>query len=245
MHSFRGRRVPLLAAILALSAAAALAQGGAWDLPAGFTPQPQPSPGTRAAMVGPITFSEPEFPLSTTVDGLVVNSIGGAALTAPLSFSFSSADAQVTTTGPGTSAFIASPNIEGDANGTLTIDFGMDVSRVAFGFAQNCPAPLTPSATITAFDSGAAMIGSTNVPAAAFGFFFLENGVDFSPASPARSVQITFDTQNNACSRFALDNLAFDAVMAPSLPMPALMALALLSLGAGAWILRRGIATRL
>ncbi len=225
--------------VTSMLVAAPAAGQAPWEPPPGFTPDPQAPTAPLQAMVGPITFSEAEFPLGTPVNGLVVNSIGGTPLAAPLSFSFTSPDATVTLTGPGLTMFIDVPDIEGDAAGTLTIDFGLDVTRVAFGFAQNCPTPETAAVTVTAFDSSAAMIGSTTVAGADFGFFFLENGVDFTPASPARSVEITFDTSGGNCLRFALDNLAYDELAVPALPAPALALLALVVGTAGLWVLGR------
>ena len=227
------------AAVVVFAAAPALPQGSAdWQLPSGFVPAPQPSRPLATVMVGPIRFDEAEFPFTTVVNGLSVSTVGGAALPGTLAFSFSSADAAVLG-GPGTITYVDDPSIEGDANGTLTIDFGVDVTRVAFGFAQNCAAPSTPSVTVTAMDSGGGVVDSTTVTGQDFGFFFLENQVDFSPASPARTVEVTFDTSGGDCFRFALDNLGYDALVVPTMKFLAAAALLLSLLVLGAAALHR------
>lgn len=220
-------------------APAAFAQGaGDWDVPAGFTPTGQPSQAPSRALQGPITFSEAEFPLGTMVNGLVVNSIGGTPLPVPLTFAFSSADATVAG-GPGTTAFIDDPSIEGDAAGTLTLDFGADVTRLVFGFAQSCGAPSLAAVNVSVQASGGAPVGNISLPGTDQGFFFLENQVDYTPGAPFRTAQITFDTAGGACNRFAFDNLAYDIQEAPTMPAAAAVALMLGLLLAGFWALRR------
>lgn len=224
---------------LTFAAAPAFSQGSTdWTRPPDYVVSPQPSGPASPAMLGPITFSESEFPLSTTVNGLAVSSVGGSPLPATLSFSFTSNDATVSV-GPGMTVFVSDPSIEGDANGTLTIDFGTDVTRVAFGFAQSCGAGNPGGATVDARTSGGSSVGSTTVLGQDLGFFYIENEVDFAPGTPFRTVEVSFDTAGGPCSRFVLDNLAYDALSVPAMPPDGVLALAVALLLAACWMLRR------
>jgi hypothetical protein len=99
---------------------------------------------TKAASVGPIIFSEPEFPMGTRVNGLVVNTLNGTPID-PLSFGYTvggapSTDASINF-GPPIQTYVDPPGIEGGTAGTLSIDFGTDVGSVVFGFAMSCVTP--------------------------------------------------------------------------------------------------------
>ena len=90
-----------------------------------------------AQVVGPIQFTEPEFPFGTTVNGLSVSTLNGVPIL-PLTFAFTfggspSVDCTVSG-GPGSTTYVSDPSIEG-APGTLTITFGGDANDFRFGFA--------------------------------------------------------------------------------------------------------------
>lgn len=91
----------------------------------------------QAQVIGPIQFTEPEFPMGAVVNGLTVNTLNGVPIV-PISFAFSfegspSSDCRVSG-GPGTTTYVSDPSIEG-APGTLTIDLGGDGNDFRFGFA--------------------------------------------------------------------------------------------------------------
>jgi VCBS repeat-containing protein len=176
--------------------------------------RPAVQPPIMLAPVGPIAFDEPEFPLYTVVDGYVVTTLNGNPID-PLSFNFTvggtpSSDATVTTVGPGTTAYIDAPNIEGDAAGTLHVDFGVEVSRVAFGFALSCLPPVSPGAMVTGYAADGTPVGSTSADGIDTGYPDAENLLVFTPGAGCRSANITFNDMGGTCSRFALDNLAYD-----------------------------------
>lgn len=91
----------------------------------------------QAQVIGPIQFTEPEFPPGTVVDGLTVNTLNGVPIL-PISFAFSlegsASNACTVSGGPGTTTYVSDPSIEG-APGTLTIDLGGDGNDFRFGFA--------------------------------------------------------------------------------------------------------------
>lgn len=236
--------------VLCLAGPAAFAQGS-WDLspdlePPLATPHDFGIEGT-GNVFGPIDFEEAEFPLGTQVDGLVVNTLDGAPLLAPLSFGFTvggvpSIDSTVNS-GPPPQMFVIPPGIEGDVTGTLTIDFGIDVSSVEFGFAVACASPVfNPGATVTAYDAADGVVGMTSADAIDTGNVFFENQIVFAPGT-FRYIEVTFGEP--LCSRFFLDNLSYEeaSVVAGALPIPTLnevsmIALVLSLLAAGFLVLR-------
>ena len=217
---------------LMLVAAAASAQTR-WQLPPGVDGGPVPPAVFPDGMVGPITFAEAEFPDGTPVDGLVITSLDGVPLPAPLGFGFSSADATVGDLGPGNITFVQTPNIEGDATGTLTIDFGLQVISVTFGFALSCGPPVADAATAQALDGQGNPVGA---PVSADGLdfgSFAENELTLSPGVGFRAVEVTF-AGDQICPRFAFDNLVYDGLPVPVLPSTAwlvLMSLLLATIG--------------
>lgn len=208
----------------------ALAQSD-WDLPEGADPpggDPAPLP---AVAVGPVTFSEVEFTPGATVDGFMVNTLGGSPLPAPLSFGFSSADATFSN-GPGNTMYVQDPSIEGTTMGTLTIDFGFDVTSAVFGFALSCPGPITDGATAQAFDSSNSPVGSpSSEDATDLGFGFAENQLTVAPGGGFRSISVTFDP-SQVCSRFVFDNLGYDDLGVPAVrPLVLVLLLTVLLVG--------------
>jgi len=147
-----------------------------------------------------ITFDE--LPGGTPVDGMVIGNV---------TFGFTSADATIDG-GPGTTAFIEDPNIEGDANGILTLLFATPVLNVSYGFALNEMTPFDPGTTMELFDVHANPLGSYSQAAGDFGFGFVEGENSAASATPIKSAEISFG--NN--SRFAFDNLTFTVVPEPS-----------------------------
>jgi hypothetical protein len=122
--------------------------------------------------------------------------------------------------------------MEGDASGTLTLDFGVDVSAVTFGFALNCGPSVVDAATAQALDADGMPVGS---PVSADGLdfgSFAENQLTVSPGSSFRSMQVTF-AGDQVCPRFAFDNLVYDGEPVPALPYAWRLGLVLLLIGIG------------
>lgn len=207
-----------------------------WELPEGVDggevlPAPLPE-----GMFGPVTFTEDEFPYGTVIDALVVTTLNGNPLPAPLAFGFSSLDA-IVNGGPGDITYVQLPNIEGDSTGTLIIDLGLDATSVTFGFALACGAPIADGATAQALDGQDGPVGSpVSVDALDFGSGFAENQINLAPGGTFRSVEITFYPGDD-CGRFAFDNLAYDAQPVPTLRPVWFVALAVLLIGAGVSVL--------
>jgi len=226
----------LVVSILFATASIAAAEG-AWELPGGAEPRvvaPAPMP---QGMVGAITFEEAEFPLDTLVDGLVVTTLDGSPLPAPLSFGFSSMDSTING-GPGDITYVQIPNIEGAAMGTLSIDFGLDATSMTYGFALACGGPVPNGTTAQALDSNDNPVGSpVSIDGLDFGSGFAENQLTLAPGGAFRRAEITFNSLSGDCGRFAFDNLAYDGQPVPTLPLPTLVILSTLLLLAGVTVL--------
>lgn len=221
-----------IAFLCLLLAAAAGSARTRWELPDGVVWEPVPPAVFPEGTVGPITFGEAEFPDGTVVDGLVVTTLDGSPLPAPLSFGFSSLDATIGDLGPGNITFVQTPNMEGDAVGTLSIDFGLDATSVTFGFALNCGPVVSDAATAQAFDSLGAPVGApVSVDGLDFGSF-AENELTLSPGGGFRSIEVTF-AGGPVCPRFAFDNLVYDGQPVPVLSMVGMAVLAILLIGIG------------
>ena len=200
---------------LSLLPLAAQAKDDPWKVPPGFvarTPQPD--------VAGPIVFTEPEFPLGTTINGLNLTTLNGAPIGATTVFGYllngtPSPDCTVAP-GPPPQSFVNPPGMEGGApGGQLTMDFGMDVSSAAFGFAFSCTPPETPSMTATAIDSGGGTVGSVTVPAVpTAGNIFLENQLVLQPGPLFRRVRVDVSA-SAGCARFLLDNLGYPPLVTP------------------------------
>ena len=237
MRAWRKRCSVLVVMIVAASAAYAQ---GTWELPPGaetfaFAPAPRPE-----GMVGPITFEETEFPDGTVVDGLVVTTLDGSPLPAPLTFGFSSADATIGDLGPGVTTYVEVPNMEGPTSGTLSIDFGLQATSATFGFVLQCGPPIVDGATAQALDANDNPVGSqVSIDALNFGSGWPENQLTVAPGGAFRAVEITFNS-GSGCNRFAFDNLAYDGQPVPTLPAAGFAALVfLLVLGSTLAVSRR------
>jgi len=202
-------------------------EAGHWSIPDGFVADPDFVDDTNPdflppsrALIGPIGFDEAEFVTGTQVDGFVTNSVSGVLLGNPLSLGFSvggvsSPDATFTTMGPGVLFYNSPPNIEGDAAGTLTVDFGTEVTDFAFSFALNTPIPTVNAITVTPLFRGMP-VDVVSVDTLDFGFAFAENLVTYTATNRVDALEITFDS--TAAVRFVIDNLSYNTgVVVPTL----------------------------
>lgn len=236
----------ILATGLAAGTEAASQQApGGWDRPPGTAIGGAAATGIRVSAQGlpglsnPVTFSEPEFPLNTVINGFSVSTLNGVTIP-PLSFTFTVAGVGSTDChvlgGPGNEYYVQGVGIEGTSAGVLTIDLGIDVTVVSLGFAQSCP-PASPGIAMTAYSAGGATVGTAAAPGINTGYTFAENRLVFSSNDPFRRIQLSFPTPGG-CSRFLVDNLAYGAGAAvPATSNVGLALLGVLLLGGGAVLL--------
>lgn len=227
--------------VLVLMPAVGLAQGVEWEVPEGYEPPADPPipPPIPLLLVGPITFDESEFqPEGTDMSNTVVTTLDGVPLDNPLTFMYDGPEA-TTGPGPGVTALLTRPVIRTtDLAGTYDIDFGGDVTEVAFAAAIRCGSQETGEVIVNAFDSGDSLVGTTSENLTDMGFFFLEGMVDFAPGV-FRRIEITWSA-TEGCDRWAIDNLSYDAIpTAPTMGSGWLAVLALVMLAAGTLLLRR------
>jgi hypothetical protein len=144
-----------------------------------------------------------------------------------------SPDARYNAAGPGNFTFIQGAILEGDAHGTLTLDFNIPTTRLMFGAARSSLGTLTPGITVELFDPAGGSLGviavnTSNLSGISEGLFNYPGG-----ALVSRAV-IAFNDPT-AASRFALDNLTFEPV-----PEPATLLLLSTGLAAAGMAARRG-----
>ena len=159
---------------------------------------------TSAAHGGLQVITFDELPKGTIVDGMVIDNV---------TFGFSSIDATITIIGPGETFFVDPPHIEGDAFGTLTLDFAIPVLELSYGFVLNTDVPSAAGSNMELFDPDGFSLGMFSEPADLFGFDFVE-GLNFAGGVGAiGSAVITFDT--TFATRFVVDNLTMLKIPGP------------------------------
>lgn len=156
---------------------------------------------TAPVVVGPITFSETQFPLGSVIDGLTVSALNATPLPAPLAFGFTlygspSTDSVIYDFTGIPFSSVSGYAIEGTAAGILAIDFGTNVTSVSFDFALDGPLGETVAnaCTVTAYTAAGAVAGSDSAAGEAPAFF-PENQVTFASATPFRRITLDFETQ--------------------------------------------------
>lgn len=147
-----------------------------------------------------LTFNELPF---QPVDGLSVMGVtfhfqvGGVAST----------DAYYHGFGPGTITYVQDPSLEGDAAGSLTLDFAEPTALLELGAALSCSGcTLTPGFSVELFDTDLRSLGVTPVNTDPL-IDFSEGQFSYSGTRVRRAV-ITFQNPD-AFARFAVDNLTF------------------------------------
>ncbi|MFQ5463091.1 MAG: hypothetical protein ACE5E5_10760 [Phycisphaerae bacterium] len=149
--------------------------------------------GLREATV--ITFDE--LPLGTRAVGAVIG---------PVAFGFTSDDATISMEGPGVTDLNDPPNLEGDGQGTLTLDFSVPVFAVSYAFGMNTSEPAADATTLTLFDENGQALATASADAIPSGFFPSEGQNSASTMVAAASATITF--AHPTAQRFSLDNLS-------------------------------------
>ena len=150
----------------------------------------------------PVTITFDELPYGTTVDGMVIEDV---------TFGFSSSDANING-GPGDIYYIQQPNIEGEAAGTLTLDFAVPVFDVSYGFAMSAIGFEPNATTMVLIDSSLIPIGTFSADADDMGFYFIEGMNRGTSTTPIAHAVITFSHPDAELGRFALDNLTYSPI---------------------------------
>ena len=160
-----------------------------------------------ATAAPPITLTFNELPFQP-VDGLSFMGV---------TFHFTvngvpSGDANYDSGGPGRITYVQDPSLEGNAAGTLTLDFDTPTPVVQFGVALSTFAPLAAGSTVELFDSTLTSLAVLDVATAGI-VSFTESRFSYH-GQPISRVAITFN--GHAALRFALDNLTFDNGLGPA-----------------------------
>lgn len=206
--------------------------------------------GVAVAQIGPIEFTEPEFPPDAPVQNLTITTLDGVQLPAPLSFDFPNADATITG-GPGTQLYVDPPGIEGPSGLALVIDFGAPVDSAEFGFAVSCPPVVQNALAVELFDSSGTSVGMESYDGVDTGFASAENLVSISGVVFQRLEATWSDcgapgdglwgqTEGNGGSRFFLDTMTYAPTTGvPTMSSAALVALTVVLAVVALWFLRR------
>ena len=149
----------------------------------------------------PVTVTFDKIAEGTIVDGMAAEYI---------IFNFTSFDATVTEEGPVHTRYVDRPNIEGDAAGTLTLNFSLPVYGVSYGFALSSGSSKTDATTMTFYDRYMKSPASFSADAILMGYYFVEGLNRGISTTPVKYVDITFSHPNAA--RFALDNLSYSVI---------------------------------
>jgi hypothetical protein len=145
----------------------------------------------------------------------------------------SSTDAVYNGIGPENLVYLDDPTLEGTTAGILTLDFDKPTDLLKFGVALNSYYTETPAYAVRLYDSSHTLIDtfieSTSPLVRWSEGQFIYNGAQISQAV------IGFNEQ--AASRFALDNLTFNPTN--SIPAPGAVLLSSIGLGLVNWLRRR------
>ena len=148
----------------------------------------------------PVTIMFDEVPAGTVVDGMVIEDV---------TFGFSSDDAAIKAGPLENTLYIQRPNIEGEREGILTLDFdfSIPVFGVSYGFALSDDEAQTNATTMVFFDSAGGLLGSFSADAGLMGFDYIEGLNSGTSTTPISHAAITFS--HPSAGRFVLDNLTY------------------------------------
>jgi hypothetical protein len=144
-----------------------------------------------------------------------------------------STDAVYNGIGPGTLTYLQDPTLEGTTAGILTLDFATPTDQLQFGAALSSYYAATPGYTVNLYDPSYQLIGSYSGNTSPL-ILWSEGQFTYSGAPVSQAV-IGFNEQ--AASRFALDNLTINPVSA--VPAPGAILLSSIGLGLVNWLRRR------
>ena len=146
-----------------------------------------------------------------------------------------STDALYNSIGPGSITYLQGRLLEGNAAGTLTLDFDpLPTDQLQFGIALSTRSAATPGYTVELFDTSLASLGTISRDTYPL-MLYSEDQFTYSGA-PVRRAVIGFNGQ--VADRFALDNLTFDPATIPSAPAPSAILLGSIGAGFVGWLRR-------
>jgi len=149
-------------------------------------------------------------PCTITFDGMEGTQVDGMVI-ADVTFAFSSYDASITG-GPGDTLYVREPYIEGDAFGTLTLDFAVPVFGVSYGFVLSALVTQPDASTMVFYDNLMSKIGTFSADARDMGFIWTEGFNVGTSTKPIARVEITFSHPDPDFARFALDNITYSPI---------------------------------
>ena len=141
-----------------------------------------------------------------------------------------STDAVYNDIGPGLITYLQDSSLEGNAAGTLTLDFDMPTDQLAFGVALNSFNIAKPGYVVQLFNKSLVSLGIFSEDTHPLKIWS-EGRFTYS-GTPIRRAVIGFN--NQLANRFAFDNLTFNPV-----PAPGAVLLGSLGLGLVNWLRRR------
>lgn len=144
---------------------------------------------------------------------------------------YSSTDAVYSSIGPGTLIFLQDTTLEGTTAGILTLDFDTPTDMLQFGVALKSYETAIPAYVVRLYDPSYTLIGSYLRNTSPL-LLWSEGQFTYSGTMVRRAV-IGFN--ENAASRFALDNLTFNHPV----PAPGALLLGGFGLGIVNWLRRR------
>lgn len=152
---------------------------------------------TAVSPVGPVTFSESQFPTNSKIDGKSINFLNATSLPATLRFTFtvyggSWFDATVQDfTGYLLPSGVLDDMVEGTTAGILHIDFGTNVTSVSFGFGLSSTDYIASACTVTAYNSSGNPVGSST-SSADVDPFYIGGTAGFASSTAFRSIDVKF-----------------------------------------------------
>jgi len=171
------------------------------DYPYPFESEANVPVNTNLTWLPPVTVAFGNIAEGTIVDGMVIGYV---------TFNFTSYDATVTNEGPVYTRYVHRPNIEGDAAGTLTLNFAMPVYGLSYGFALSSDTSKADATTMSFYDRYMNPLGSFSVDAIVRGYYFVEGLNRGTSTTPIKHVDITFSHPDAV--RFTLDNLTYSVI---------------------------------
>ena len=144
-----------------------------------------------------------------------------------------STDAVYNGTGPGTLTYLQDPTLEGTTAGILTLDFATPTDQLQFGAALSSYDAVIQGYAVRLYDPSNQLIGIYSGDTSPL-ILWSEGQFTYSGTPVSRAV-IGFNDQ--AASRFALDNLTINSVSA--VPAPGAILLSSIGLSVVNWLRRR------
>lgn len=132
--------------------------------------------------------------------------------------------------GPGTLTYLQDPTLEGTTAGILTLDFAAPTDTLEFGVALNSYYSVVQAYVVRLYDSSYSVIGTYYENTSPL-ILWSEGKFTYNGVMVSRAV-IGFNEQ--AASRFALDNLTINPI-----PAPGAILLGGIGLGLVNWLRRR------